>query len=261
MVTVHKIATPETVDLHLELAGLGNRLQAKVVDQFWKWMPVAVIVVGLLVLDVIGGGGLRIGGGSTLVTAGLILILFLYTVGWEIYFETRWNGQTPGKRLAGVRVIDENGYPLSFRQVVIRNLVGFADMLPAFYLLGGIVVFASSRSQRLGDMAAGTLVVRERETGDPRQLWEGTTYLDVRDPVIGIDRSHIDRFSAADRKVLKELFLREPDMDPESFEPLVHQIAASYLQRGGFEEPLPATTAGQRQFLGELYLALRDARV
>jgi len=261
MVTVHKIATPETVDLHLELAGLGNRLQAKVVDLFWKWMPVAVIALGLTLLDMIGGRGLRVGGASTFATAALILLLFLYMVGWEIYFEMRWNGQTPGKRLAGVRVIDENGYPLSFRQVVIRNLVAFADMLPVFYFLGGVVVFASKKSQRLGDMAAGTLVVRERETGDPRQLWEGMTYLDVKDPVITIDRTHVERFTAADRKVLKVLFLREPEMDAQSLATLMHRIAVSYLELGGFEESLPTDPARQRQFLGELYLALREARI
>ena len=90
--------------------------------------------------------------------------------GYFVFFEVIWHGQTPGKRWVGLRVIKEGGYPLGFVDSVIRNVVRLADFLPAYYMLGAIVMFIDPRSRRLGDLAAGTLVVRERREFTPASL-------------------------------------------------------------------------------------------
>ena len=90
----------------------------------------------------------------------IILVNFLVTLGYSIILEWIWRGQTIGKRVFRLRVMDENGLPLRFHQVLLRNIVRFVDTLPAFYLVGGLVSAVSRHGQRLGDYVAGTIVVR-----------------------------------------------------------------------------------------------------
>jgi len=96
-----------------------------------------------------------------------LLSSFAISVGYSIALEWLWRGQTIGKRLLRLRVMDEQGLRLQFSQIVIRNLLRFADILPAFYLVGGIACLVSRRAQRLGDFAANTIVVRNPRTREP----------------------------------------------------------------------------------------------
>ncbi len=105
--------------------------------------------------------------GDDLAAAATMFAYFALSLGYGIVGEWLWRGQTPGKRLLRLRVMDASGRRLEPGQVVLRNLLRAADMLPAFYLLGGVVCLASSRSQRLGDIAAGTVVVRVEELAPP----------------------------------------------------------------------------------------------
>lgn len=101
-------------------------------------------------------------------TGAMILLQFAVAIGYGILTEWLWSGRTVGKRLLKLRVIDERGLSLGLKQVVVRNLFRLLDMLPStFYLLGGISCLATKRCQRLGDIAAGTLVVREAATAPP----------------------------------------------------------------------------------------------
>ncbi len=95
-------------------------------------------------------------------TAAVVLLYFAVQIGYGMLLEWLWNGRTLGKRLLGLRVVDAQGLRLTFSQVLIRNLLRAVDSLPAFYLLGGMVCVLNARLQRLGDMAAGTIVVRTR---------------------------------------------------------------------------------------------------
>jgi hypothetical protein len=102
------------------------------------------------------------------VKALLIVIVFLIVSGYFAFFEWIWNGQTPGKRLLKLRVIREDGRPITFWEAAVRNLLRTFDMMPApFYSIGLISVFVSLSDQRVGDMVAGTVVVREREAEAP----------------------------------------------------------------------------------------------
>src|SRR5205085_1445334 len=131
-----------------------------------------VIATALLALLVVVTAGLLgydrvLESGSKLVLAlGVALAYFLW-LGFDIYYEVRHNGQTPGKRYAGCRVVREGGAPVDFRTGAVRNLLGLADLLPMFYLLGALLILLTAKRQRLGDLAAGTLVIRERELDAP----------------------------------------------------------------------------------------------
>ena len=91
-----------------------------------------------------------------------VLLIFVLLWGYFIFFELTWNGQTPGKRAAGVRVLTSRGEPVTLVHTLVRNVLRIVDALPSFYMVGVISILVTRRSQRLGDLAAGTVVVRER---------------------------------------------------------------------------------------------------
>ncbi len=95
------------------------------------------------------------------------LLFFVFSIGYGIVLEWRWRGQTLGKRLLRLRVVDAQGLRLQLPQVAIRNLLRLVDMLPLVYLLGGIAALLTRRCQRLGDLAANTVVARERVIREP----------------------------------------------------------------------------------------------
>ena len=154
--------------LHFALASIGNRFLACAFDHF---LQVIVILAALLIFAGTGsGGGLYelVKDAPKWVLAVLILLLFLVWSGYFALFEWAWNGQTPGKRWLRLRVIREDGRPVTFWEAAARNLVRIFDMEPfPFYSIGLVSVFVSSRDQRIGDMVAGTVVVREREAQAP----------------------------------------------------------------------------------------------
>lgn len=155
------IATPEGVELDVTLAGLGSRFVAGLVDQAIQWaVLLALLLLGAVVVDVDSGDS-----GLLLFGAAMALAFLIVQFGYPVLFETRANGRTPGKRWTGLRVVRVGGGPVTFTASAIRNLLRLVDMLPGAYAVGMVAILASSRNQRLGDMAAGTLVIRER-TGD-----------------------------------------------------------------------------------------------
>lgn len=149
------MATPELVTFDYQLAGPGSRFLAQIID-----FPIQVV---LLVIAILGGVAL----GQLLrdpnVAIAVILLLVLITV-WGYYpvSEAVWSGKTLGKFAFGLRVVGDQGEPIRFSQAVIRNLVRLVDFLPFFYGVGIITLFWNGRGKRLGDLAAGTVVVRER---------------------------------------------------------------------------------------------------
>ena len=154
------IPTPEGVELELVLAGLGSRLVATLVDFLAK----AGI---LLALWIIAGAVDGDSGGGFLV-AVIIIGSFLVWSGYDLAFETLASGRTPGKRAAGLRVVRLGGEPVGFMASAVRNLLRLIDMQPGIlYAVGAVTILFSRRNQRLGDLAAGTLVVRERRAPLP----------------------------------------------------------------------------------------------
>lgn len=156
------VATPDNVELEFELAGPGSRFLALLVDTvIWTLMMVLLAVLFFLtspftLTDTLDSQ-------QAWKMAVLVLLFFLTRWGYYIFFEAVLRGQTPGKKALGLRVVRENGLPPGLRHLIIRNLLRVTDMLPPpTYIVGGVSTIASRKGQRLGDMAAGTLVVRER---------------------------------------------------------------------------------------------------
>jgi len=159
------IETPERVELHYVLANVGNRFLAAAIDH--------LIQVSAMVIFVIGAGALsdwQLFDSMGVWTAALtILVAFSIIWGYFVLFETVWNGQTPGKRIMRLRVVREDGRPVRFFEVFVRNLIRFVvDFQPIpSYAVGVVSIIFSERSKRVGDFVAGTVVVKERSTEAP----------------------------------------------------------------------------------------------
>jgi uncharacterized RDD family membrane protein YckC len=156
-----RIATPEGVDLELTLAGVGSRFTSALIDLAIQLALVIALAVLFLGLDAWGGG---IG------AATFTILSFLLFAGYDILFEVYASGRTPGKRLNGLRVVLEDGSPVTFFPSAVRNVLRLVDILPSFYLVGIVSILVTRLNQRVGDLAAGTLVVRERRAA-AAQRW------------------------------------------------------------------------------------------
>lgn len=162
------IETPERVSLHFALASIGNRFLACAIDHALQVLTIIVMAIALTLIANYSSLGDQFANAPKWVKAVLIVIVFLILSGYFAFFEWIWNGQTPGKRLLKLRVIREDGRPVTFWEASVRNLLRTLDMMPApFYSIGLISLFVSSSDQRIGDMVAGTVVVREREAEAP----------------------------------------------------------------------------------------------
>jgi len=152
------IDTPEQIALEFPLAGVGSRFLAVAFDTLLQAVA-AAILIGILLLARLAG---VTGSSAAWIIAALLLLWFVVYAGYFAVFESIWTGQTPGKRLVGVRVIDVSGRPVSAYSAIIRNVLRIVDQLPGVYAVGILSVLVTGRQQRLGDLAAGTVVVHER---------------------------------------------------------------------------------------------------
>ena len=174
--TAVHLEIPEDVRLSFPLAGPAARLAAYAVDLALRTMVFLVFVTMAAVLvPLFDVGGL---------SWGLMLILvFVMEWGYGFLFEAFWNGQTPGKRAFGLRVIKEGGYSIGPYDAFVRNVLRAADVLPVFYGVGFLTMLMTTRLQRLGDLAAGTMVIRERRHRLRKEVpdLEGATRLSPED--------------------------------------------------------------------------------
>lgn len=153
------IVTPENIPLTLELAGLGARFAALGIDLV---LQAALLLMGLTLLSYLSAVT-RLLGTDYLVSAVAIVYSFLVFTGYYMLLETLWSGQTVGKRALGLRVVRDGGYPITFFSAATRNLIRIADFIPLNYGVGATVVFLNPQYKRLGDLIAGTVVIKERE--------------------------------------------------------------------------------------------------
>lgn len=212
------IATPEGVDLELTLAGVGSRCVARLIDQV---LQTSVIIAVLLLADLAGRGG---GGGAGVAAAGLVVVLFLVQFGYDVLFETLASGRSPGKRWTGLRVVRVDGAPVGFVTSAVRNLLRVVDFLPGVYGVAIVAVLVSSRNQRLGDMAAATLVVREKRVA-PRPGNQDPTWPDrgVGDGSRGWDVSAVTPDELA---TVRRFLERRRGLTPGARERLAGELAA-----------------------------------
>lgn len=153
-----QIDTPENVTFDYDVSGIGSRFLAALVDTLLIFL-IEFIVIGALVFAFNNVDNETV---NAWALAILGLISFGFFWGYYIFFEIAWNGQTPGKRATGIRVIRMDGTPVAATEVVIRNLVRVIDLLPTAYGIGVLSMFITDKSRRIGDLAAGTVVVHDR---------------------------------------------------------------------------------------------------
>ncbi len=175
------IVTPEAVVLDIETAGFASRLMAAVLD-------VLIIVAGLFVVSVIVALGLRNSTQSTLTTV-MAVLAFGALFGYPIAFETLMRGRTPGKAALRLRVVGVDGAPVTLRETTLRAMGGIVDkLLPPGGITGVLFVLGTSRHQRVGDLIAGTIVIRDPQQYRPAPaLWFSAplgleSYADMIDP-------------------------------------------------------------------------------
>jgi uncharacterized RDD family membrane protein YckC len=202
------VKTPEGVVFRLYPAGLPSRLLACVID-------VLMIAAISSVFSALTGLGFLVLG-PVFVIAGQVITSFLLTFLYWISLEWLWNGRTVGKKLLRLRVVDSGGLKLLPRQVIVRNLLRSVDFLPLSYLLGASCAFLDPRSRRLGDIAAGTMVIREIVPGRPdlsSVLPE--KYNSLRDfPLEGARLR--DAVSAEESRLLLDALIRRDSLSPDA---------------------------------------------
>jgi uncharacterized RDD family membrane protein YckC len=213
------IKTPEGIEFSLRLAGPVTRFLAWAVD---LGTIVAIITILNVVLGILGVIS------RDLAMAANIIAFFVVSVGYGILTEWYWQGQTLGKKLLQLRVMDEQGLRLQFSQIVIRNLLRFIDSLPALYLVGGLVCLFNKRAQRLGDFAANTIVVWTPHVSEPdlNQLLEGK-YNSFREyPHLEARlRQHV---TPAEAQVAVQSIVRRDDLDPHARIELFRELTAYF---------------------------------
>jgi uncharacterized RDD family membrane protein YckC len=163
------IETPEQTVLEFEVAGVGSRFLALAFDTLLQ----ILIGIGLLIIFLIAGAALPRAADTGIWFAAIILIAyFLLYFGYFALFEVLWNGQTPGKKKEGLRVIKDSGRPITPSEAIGRNLMRIVDQLPALYAIGICSVLLSRQNKRLGDFVTGTIVVHEKSLMDAKPVWE-----------------------------------------------------------------------------------------
>lgn len=252
------IDTPELVSIDLPLAGIGSRFIAIFIDYLiWAAVGILLTIVAAIVLP-----GLALFGHLSVDWAAGIYILCLFLIQWGYFtlFEALNNGRTPGKHVAKIRVIHRSGRAIGFVESLARNLVRVVDYLPGLYAVGLVSIFVTRQNQRLGDLVAGTLVVRDRPIDTPhwselgsRTITAAAVASSAAAPAVAdrlrtpphlrvlLPASEVAKLSAADLEVLEGFFARRLDMMLETRAALASRIAAAIRAKSGLTIPEDVT--------------------
>lgn len=219
------VVTPENVGIEYELAGVASRCGAAIVDLLIQGVVILIAIAGYLALQIVLH--FSIIGWPTSV---LIVLGFLLWWGYYVYFETQWAGQTPGKRWLRLRVVKSGGTPIDLPSAAIRGLIRAIDI----NVIGILAILITPRNQRLGDLAAGTLVVKERSEwqGDiarPRTI--AVSSLPEAELVRNIELVTPEQFETA-----KRFIERAAELEPAVREQIAARIAQPLMQHLGIED-------------------------
>ncbi|MUV37509.1 hypothetical protein JNUCC1_01315 [Lentibacillus sp. JNUCC-1] len=248
------VKTPEYVSLNFSLAGLGSRAAALIIDQ----ILISIVMLAFMLIFFFAMGADLVGD-SLWPFAVLIIVVFILNYGYYFVAEYFFAGRTIGKRLMGIRVIQENGHSITLLSSLIRNLVRIVDMLPQGYFIGMLMVFLHPKHKRLGDLAAGTIVVHERKVKKKassaleteismRQLTKDSTL---------IAGANLSALGQKEWNLLKTYVHRLPQLDPSTRVSMTRQLASAIFPKAN----LAVGTKTNKQLediLIVLYLNLRD---
>src|SRR5262245_21817430 len=236
------IVTPDHIELDFELAGLGSRFLALIMDA----VLIGLLIIALVLIAVILGLGsiartASMSAGSW-VLAFAIFAYFVLMWGYFLFFEALNNGQTPGKRWAGIRVVRDDGLPVRWRESALRNLVRAADILPPpACIVGGLAIILSKDGKRLGDLLAGTIVVTHDAQLEPTQRtsrWGAAWIVKVEK---GRSRQGMmigdTRVDASQLQIIERFLGRRDSLPVHQRQTLAWRIASPFLAALG-EDPV-----------------------
>jgi uncharacterized RDD family membrane protein YckC len=229
----------------MPIAGIGSRFIAILIDSLiWGATILVLVIVAAVVVAAVHFAHHV---SENWVLGIVFLILFLLQWGYFALFEAFNNGRTPGKMVAKIHVIHRSGRAISFIESLARNLVRAIDYLPGFYTTGVVTMFLSRQNQRLGDMVAGTLVVRDHAVESPHWGELGTrtitaglfTQVAPAAPHLSVTlpAPNVAKLSAADLSVLEGFFSRRLDMDLTTRAALAERISAALRAKSGLAIP------------------------
>ncbi|MGJ3251829.1 MAG: RDD family protein [Elainellaceae cyanobacterium] len=251
------VQTPESVELEFTLAGLGNRSLAALIDYALWSLTLSILLTLLSRADWLTERLFDWVGNTDAVelwfSALLILISFVVYVGYYGVFETVWRGQTPGKRLAKIRVIRDDGRPISILQATLRSLLRPIDEFPPFYI-GAFLVFFNHQEKRIGDIVAGTIVIQEERAIAPADF---AVLEDSHALARKLQQTtHLSQLSPDDFATIREFLQRRTDMKRDAREQVSEELAqhvkAALSLNDDLEEPAPEV------FLEATYLAYQQ---
>ena len=213
------IRTPEGIVFSQSLAGPVTRFLACFIDQLCILVAMSLVGSVFKLLQLVSWN---------LGSALYVLAYFVISIGYAIFFEWTWRGKTIGKKLFRLRVADVEGMRLQFNQIVVRNLLRFVDVLPAFYFVGGLTCWLNSKCQRLGDIAANTVVIRAPRIAEPDldQLLAGKFNSLRQFPhLVARLRQNV---SPAEADIVLRAILRRGEFDPVARVELFGDLAAHF---------------------------------
>ncbi|MGC4120094.1 MAG: RDD family protein [Myxococcales bacterium] len=251
------IETPERVSLNLDIAGMGTRALAYLVDAFILFLFWVTVLFVLSILRTQGVSLADFQALQTLVQAAIVLGIFFLQWGYWTLFETLWGGRSPGKRVLHIRVVKLEGAPEGFSEAALRNLGRLVDFLPVLYATGLTAMMASPRSRRLGDLLAGTVVVRERKVDLSR--YDARSSPSASSAPSPAASAAAIALSAAEFELVSGFLARAASLDPQARERVALKLAeplAKRLPEAKRSEPLAGGAAAEA-FLESLVRAGR----
>lgn len=217
------IETPEQTSLEFPLAGIGSRFLAVALDTLLQFAIYLVLgLIAALVASFSIAGTLERQWGIAI----LLFVAFGVQFGYFATFETFWNGQTPGKRWTHLRVIQDSGRPINAYDAILRNLLRIVDSLPSLYAIGIVTMLISKENKRVGDYAAGTVVVHEKPLQGVDSIWSVTAAQSQALPTVPSAQLSPDEL-----QLVETFFERRANLDPDVRRSMARQIAQRLGER------------------------------
>ena len=231
------VVTPESVIFTYEMAGIGSRFLAVLVDHIIESCFLLAIGIALSIL--------RLKLDFRLLLASELLFFY---VAYFVFFEILWDGQTPGKRLLRLRVVREGGYGLTAMESILRNLLRVIDAMPGFYGIGLVSMLLSGKSRRLGDFVAGTVVIKEQRAAPPTRvkLIRNSILNGLGDETRILIRGRLGTFSPEELRAMREFLRRRHELAHAARQTLAAKLNAVVLRRIPELAELARTLPGER---------------
>jgi uncharacterized RDD family membrane protein YckC len=248
------IVTPEHVSLRFNLAGLGSRGTALIID--WVFLSLIFAILIFTLGKITEGQFTYFEEASGYMVAAMIIIPFVLWWGYFAFFEFFAAGRTPGKLILGIRVVQENGQSITFLSAAIRNLLRVIDMLPALYLLGMVMIFVHKKHKRIGDIAAGTIVIYERKSKRKNRIVKEIEKRGIDKNKIEIDEWSKKKIGEKEWKLLKTYMERRTKLPKNEKEEMTKKVSEVLFTILNVDEA--QTIEETENKLMALYLVLKD---